>query len=337
MTQISTAPPEELQEAIASLLEERSRREFAERAARISARYRERRNTAQAVADESDALAYALFRLPATYAATSAVFAAIAERAPDFRPRRILDLGAGLGVASWAATQAWPEVEEIVMLDRSAEFLSLARRFAGAGSAPLAAARIIAGDMSDPPDFEESFDLVVASYALTEIPDSAFAMVLERAWSKCRGVLALIEPGTPRDYDRLTRARALLMAAGARIAAPCPHSAPCPMIAPDWCHFSVRLARSRDHKLVKNADAPFEDEKFAYLVAAREEAAIAPAAARILARPEALKYAVRLRLCTTHGIEQTTFLKRDRHRFGPIKKKAWGDEVDALEEATAKD
>lgn len=337
MTQISTAPPRVLQAAIAGLLEERPRRELAERAARISARFRDHENTAQAIADESDALAYALFRLPATYAASATVFGRIAERAPAFRPRRILDLGAGLGVASWAATEAWPGIETVVMVDRSAEFLALARRFAAAGGTALADARIVAGDMGAPPEFEEPFDLVASSYALTETPDPTFAAVIERAWRSCGGALALVEPGTPRDYERLMRARAQLVGAGAQIALPCPHSAPCPIIAPDWCHFSVRLARSRDHKLVKSADAPFEDEKFAYLVAAREQAPIAPAANRVLGRPETLKYGVRLRLCTNQGIEQTTFLKRDRHRFGSIRRKTWGDGVDPAEETTARD
>ncbi len=337
MKQFSTAPPPELQAAIASLLEERPRRALAERAARISALFRERGRTAQAIASESDALAYALFRLPATYAATIAVLAKLRERAPAFRPRRILDLGAGLGVAGWAALQIWPEIETVVMLDRSADFLALARRFAARGGVALAGAQIVSGDMERPPDLGAPFDLVVSSYAFTEIADRTLADVLDGAWRNCRGALALIEPGTPRDYRRLMRARTRLAAAGARIALPCPHASPCPIIEPDWCHFSVRLARSRDHKLVKGAAAPFEDEKFAYLVAAREEAGIAAAATRVLARPDALKYAVRLRLCTCRGIEEITIVKRDRQRFDSIKKNGWGDDVDALEETTARE
>lgn len=333
MTRFSTPPG--LQAAITGLLDERSRRELAARVSRISALFRERRRTSEAIADEDDALAYALFRLPATYAATSSVLARLAEQSPAFRPKRLLDLGAGLGVASWAALQVWPDIETIVMLDRSAEFLSLARRFAASGGPALADARIVSGDMVGPPDLGEPFDLVVSSYAVTEIPDVRLAGVVDAAWRNCRGALALIEPGTPRDHERLMRARALLVEAGASVALPCPHSAPCPLVAPDWCHFAVRLARSRDHKLVKGAAAPFEDEKFACLVAAREEAPLASAATRVLARPETLKYAVRLRLCTRRGVEEAVILKRDRHRFGSIKKKEWGDDVDALEETAA--
>lgn len=333
MTRFSTTPPAALTAAVARLLEERSRRELAERAARISAIYRAEGRTAQAIVDETDALAYALTRLPATYAATMSALSRLAEQAPDLYPRRMLDLGAGLGTASVAAGEAWPELEAFALLDRSRAFLDAARRLADAGAGALARARLVEGDLIAPPAFERC-DLVVASYALTEIAEDALGAVVDAAWAACDGALVIVEPGTPRDYRRLMRARERLLAAGARILAPCPHGAPCPIASPDWCHFSARLARSRDHRLVKGVDAPFEDEKFAYLVAARESLGAGPAAARALARPQPLKHGLRIRLCTAAGIEEVMFPKRDKRRFGPIKKKTWGDAV-ALEETPA--
>jgi ribosomal protein RSM22 (predicted rRNA methylase) len=324
VTRISTAPPQELTAALERLMDERSRKSLAERVTRISAIYRSGGTTAKAILEEEDALAYALYRLPATYAATLHALGRLAERAPDLAPRRMLDLGAGLGTASLAARALWPQMAENVLLDRSAPFLALARRLAGAA---LSEAEIVSGDISAPPDLGAPFDLVVASYALTEIAEERLGLALDAAWRSCSGALVLVEPGTPRDHARLMRMRARLVAAGARISAPCPHSAPCPLAAPDWCHFSVRLARSRDHKLLKGADVPFEDEKFAYLVATREESAIAPAPARLLARPEVLKHGLRIKLCATAGIEEVTVAKRDKSAFAPIKKKDWGDEV----------
>jgi ribosomal protein RSM22 (predicted rRNA methylase) len=104
---------------------------------------------------------------------------------------------------------------------------------------------------------------------------------------------------------------------------PCPHDRPCPLTAPDWCHFATRLARSRDHKLLKGADAPFEDEKFSYIVALRDPE---PARrARIIAPPRLGKWGVELRLCASQGIEETTIAKRDKPSFKNIRKSAWGD------------
>ncbi|MGL1585795.1 small ribosomal subunit Rsm22 family protein, partial [Vibrio parahaemolyticus] len=42
-----------------------------------------------------DALAYALARMPATYAAIAASLNALAEVNPEFAPQSLLDIGAG--------------------------------------------------------------------------------------------------------------------------------------------------------------------------------------------------------------------------------------------------
>jgi ribosomal protein RSM22 (predicted rRNA methylase) len=48
---------------------------------------------------------------------------------------------------------------------------------------------------------------VLASYALAEIAPGALRAVVERLWSACEGVLALVEPGTPAGYARILAAR----------------------------------------------------------------------------------------------------------------------------------
>ena len=89
--------------------------------------------------------------------------------------------------------------------------------------------------------------------------------------------------------------RAALIGAGAEVLAPCPHQRPCPLVAPDWCHFAVRLERTRDHKTLKSADVPFEDEKFSYLIAARPGVG-SRAGARIIKPPHRTKFDVTLPL-----------------------------------------
>jgi len=71
-----------------------------------------------------------------------------------------------------------------------------------------------------------------------------------------KGLLVLVEPGTPAGYGRILRARDRLVGLGATLAAPCPHHAACPLTGEDWCHFSVRLPRSRDHRLAKGGEVP---------------------------------------------------------------------------------
>ena len=70
--------------------------------------------------------------------------------------------------------------------------------------------------------------------------------------------------------------------------------------APDWCHFSQRLQRSRAHKQVKGAELPFEDERFSYVALTR--APVAQHRARVLAQPAVNKVAVTAKLCTPDGV-----------------------------------
>ena len=64
-------------------------------------------------------------------------------------------------------------------------------------------------------------------------------------------------------------------------------SGPCPLAAPDWCHFTQRLQRSRAHKQVKGAEVPFEDEKFAYVALTR--APLTAQFSRVLAQPPSIR------------------------------------------------
>ncbi|MES2725263.1 MAG: small ribosomal subunit Rsm22 family protein [Pseudomonadota bacterium] len=314
-------PPPALRAAIERELSGASRRNLAERTAATTAAYRAGRTSADAIRGVDDALAYTLARMPATYAACARVFAEAATRAPGFAPTSLLDAGSGPGGGSWAAREAWPGLESVTWLDASLPFLDLARRLAA--DTPLAEAEIRRGDLlaAELP----AADLVLASYALAEIAPGRQATLVTSLWAATHGILALVEPGTPDGYVRILAARDILLEAGAAILAPCPHQATCPLTTPDWCHFSVRLPRSRDHRLAKSAEVPFEDEKFAFLLAARPVVAGDRAGARILARPRAGKPGIDLKLCTPAGLEQRFVGKRDRPAHALVRRLDWGD------------
>jgi ribosomal protein RSM22 (predicted rRNA methylase) len=324
------ALPAEISATIAKLLEGRARKELAERATRISAGFRARKTSRELLQRQDDALAYALTRLPATFAANAAVMRRVLAEVPKFSPLSLLDAGCGLASASLAALECWPEIATVALLDRSPEFLALAAQLkASSRHGPLTEADMLAADlMSIPPGGGEA-DLVVASYALTEIADEALLGVAEALWSRARGALILIEPGTPRDHARLMALRERLITLGARIALPCPHQSPCPLTPPDWCHFAVRLPRSREHKLAKGADVPYEDEKYCYLAAFRDTEG--QRGARVIAPPHSVKWGVELRLCGPGGLENKTWPKRDKGLFQIVRKAGWGDSVPVME------
>ena len=320
----SSSPPAALAAALDALLDGQPRKELQARAQRMSEGFRARKPSSETIRDETDALAYALTRLPATYAATASVLRRLSEEVPEFSPSSLLDAGCGLASASFAALEIWPDIASVELFDRSAQFLALAGRLTQASPhAALERARVVAADLAGAAARRGRRSRrreLCADGNRRRRPARrrrrAVGARRPRAWRS-------IEPGTPRDYARLMTLRQRLIGAGARIALPCPHDRPCPLTAPDWCHFATRLARSRDHKLLKGADAPFEDEKFCYLVALRD---LEPARrARIIAPPRLGKWGIELRLCASKGIEETTIAKRDKASFKNIRKSAWGD------------
>lgn len=269
--------------------------------------------------------AYLVARLPATFAAVERVFSELARLRPDLRVASLLDAGSGPGTASWAALACWPGIEAFTFLDNSASFLSLAGELARQGPACLAGARALRGSIAAlPPDL--GADLVVAAYALAELPVDRAAVVAEGLWRVSRKALVLVEPGTPQGFARIRAARRHLVAAGVVPVAPCTHVLACPVAGDDWCHFSVRLARSRAHMHAKGASVPFEDERFSYLVMVRDGAP--PEGARIVAPPQHAKPGITFRLCSQGRLEQRHVARREAAAYKQTRKLDWGDLFD---------
>ena len=154
--------------------------------------------------------------------------------------------------------------------------------------------------------------------------------VIDKLWSATRGVLLIVEPGSPEGWRRGLEIRTALIAAGARLVGPCPHTAACALRSPDWCHFAQRLPRGREHRLAKGGAAPFEDEKFFWLAFERPVAR-APdrSAGRIIAPPRPGKPGLRLRLCRPDGrVEDAEILRRNRAVYARARRLGWGETFD---------
>ena len=297
--------------------------EIARHAAYQSARYRA--GGASQITETAEIAAYLTTRLPATFAAIKAALEHVRDRLPHFKPVSMLDFGAGPGTACWAATEIWPGIQSLTMTDRSESFLASARVLAGGSDRPALQNVQIENSRSLRDD--ELYDLVVAGYVFSELSKSAIDDVTSRIWDRCRGILVIVEPGTPNGYQRIISSRQALIKRRAVIAAPCASNESCPLESPDWCHFAVRLPRSRDHMRAKEARVPYEDEKYSFVAAARDSVPLTHCAPRIIAPVTATKAGLRFRLCTGHGISEETIPRRDRAAYRLHTRKKWGDAI----------
>jgi ribosomal protein RSM22 (predicted rRNA methylase) len=313
--------PAALTARIAALLEGVSRKDLAAKASAISAAYRAGDASVATISDEASVIAYVVSRMPATYAATLAVFEAIREASPEFAPTSLLDAGCGPGTASWAANQSWRGIAEVTMADSNPAFLAVAKMLAA--DLPSKATWLASSLHAS---IQPRADLVTAAYVLAEIAPAKLTQVVEQLWSSTNEVLVMIEPGTPAGFRRIRAAREQLIASGAHVLAPCTHDGACPIAGTDWCHFSQRLPRSRDHLKVKSASVPFEDERFSYVAVMRGPTERSNMA-RIIAPPEETKTGVTLPLCTARGLHRAFISRRQRDVFATLRKAKWGDTI----------
>jgi ribosomal protein RSM22 (predicted rRNA methylase) len=314
--------PSRLRQAVDAQLAGVSLAELAAAAQALSQRYRnEVRDGRLHIADDRLALAYIATRMPATYAAAHASLSALAVRSGETVPRSLLDIGAGPGTVMWAAADIWPEIEAATLVETSAPIRALGEKLAAETTLARVAWRAadLRGDLPD-----TRHDLVTLAYVLDELAPKDRGALVDRLWGLARQALVVVEPGTPAGWQRILAARAQLIAAGAHILAPCAHAMACPIAAPDWCHFSARVARSRVHRLAKGGEVPWEDEKFIYLAAARAPAETA--ASRVLAPPEAASGRVRLKLCQPDGTAAHRLVtRREGDVFKHARRVDWGD------------
>jgi ribosomal protein RSM22 (predicted rRNA methylase) len=274
--------------------------------------------------DAATAEAYAAARMPATFAASARAMEAAADRLPSFRPTTVLDVGAGTGAASWAATAVWPSLTTLTLVDRAPAAIALGRRLAMGEPGPVAAARWVVTDLEN--DLPDRADLVIGAYALGELPADAAAGVVARLWAATDRVLILVEPGSRAGFERIRVARSALIEAGGRVAAPCPSDDPCPIEDPAWCHFLARLDRSPLQRRAKSASRSWEDEPFSYVAVARPAAVDADPAARVvLGRPRQRPGVIELRICRDGRIEQRMLSRRDGPAWKAARDLAWGD------------
>ncbi|MEV5544957.1 small ribosomal subunit Rsm22 family protein [Streptomyces sp. NPDC052309] len=312
-----------LRAALAGLVDGLPPRQAAQAVERLIANYRGATPTdAPILRDRADVVAYAAYRMPATFEAVRSALAAFAAAAPDWAPGSHVDIGGGTGAATWAVGATWDGVRPVTVLDWAEPALALGREIAAANPA-LRDVRWQRSRIGSALTVE-STDLVTVSYVLNELTAADRAALVDVAASAAQAVV-IVEAGTPAGYERVIEARDRLVAAGFHVAAPCPHSAACPIVpGTDWCHFSARVSRSSLHRQVKGGSLAYEDEKFSYVAAARFP--VAPAASRVVRRPQIRKGQVLLDLCERdEQLRRRTVTKRHGDQYKAARDADWGD------------
>lgn len=275
------------------------------------------------ITSEIHRLAYLATRFPATFAANHSVLSEIRRLMPDQPITSLLDLGAGPGTASWAATQIFPDLQKITLVEQDEGLIQLGKSLAHTGENTLLEnAHWTRADLRTANTFP-AHDLVVISYALGELQQNTACEILKTAWSSANTALVIIEPGTMAGFNQIRKLRDNLIDLGGHLIAPCPHQKECPISQDDWCHFSQRVDRSSLHRRLKTGTLGHEDEKFSYIAASKNPTQ--PANARVLRHPKRRSGHAQLQLCTDGEIQTITVTRKDKNNWKRARKIDWGD------------
>ncbi len=281
------------------------------------------------ISDAALAVAYATYRMPATYAVCRRVLAEIAE---SVAPSSVVDLGGGTGAAAWAAVSAWAGVREVTVVDSSDAALRLGRELAAtSGESDVSAIEFVPADLTEEPS-GASADLAVVSYVLSELAEGDQRRVVETA-KRLAPVVAVIEPGTSDGYRRVLSVRDQLLSAGWQLLGPCPHAGACPLAEHpgEWCHAAVRVSRSADHRRAKAAALSYEDEKYSWVAAIAPTGIpthLTPPTARVLRHPLVRKGFVEFQVCRPDGTAgRDVVSKKQGERYRAARDLKWGDRL----------
>lgn len=232
----------------------------------LSTCYRARGRT-QDINNEALVAAYVSARMPATYAVMNTCFQILSAK---FAPSSLLDLGAGPGTAILTALDHWPNLKTATVIENNSSMNHFSKGLLKSLNAETSFEHIQKDILNF--SLSNTYDLVTLGYVLGEFNPEQQLKILETAWKATKSFLVITMPGTPHDYQALMFARNFLIQQKGHIIAPCPHNKKCPLEeTSNWCHFSIRINRTKSHKYTKQAYLSYEDEKFSYLIVSKNE------------------------------------------------------------------
>lgn len=300
--------------------------ELKELAQNLSNRYMNEKRAGQTLlSKEKEALAYSIMRMPATFCAVTTALRYTLNIANSCNIETVLDIGAGTGAATWAINKIISP-KEIICLERE-EAMKKVGQALMKYSTEMENVKWINEDITNATSIK-SADLIVTSYMINELKPEERKSVIQKLLNLDSKIILIIEPGTPEGFKNIKEIQKIALENGAYIVAPCTHQELCELPENDWCHTTVRVERNKIHKILKSADAPYEDEKFSYIAISKQN--LGTAESRILRHPIIETGKITLKLCTNGNIEEKIITKKDKEKFKLAKKKKCGDVIEII-------
>lgn len=294
----------------------------------LSNKYMKEERKGQALLSKDiEAISYSIIRMPATYCAVKMVLRQSLEYISECNS--YIDVGAGTGAASLAIIEDL-NIEKGLCIEREEAMQNLGKELLDCVQ-NKENIDWISLDI-EKKNINKKADLVITSYMLNEIRKENRLNIVKKLLDITNKYLIIIEPGTPAGFKNIRKIHEYAIENKIKILAPCIGNFKCTLPDDDWCHSIVRVERNKVHKYLKDGDAPYEDEKFSYIVLYKEnkenKAKIEiKKEVRVLRHPIIEKGKITLKICYNGIIEEKVITKKNKELFKIAKKAKCGDAI----------
>lgn len=322
--------PQSLNDAITQTITNQTNPEWLKRAEILHQRYmtRTKNENGNYISDYADTIAYLALRAPATYAQIYGALSQITELIPAFNPKSVLDIGSGPGTGIWAAKTVWTTINLATCIDKNEQLLITGEEITQKANIIKDVTWTKWDSIRDEALNVPMSDVVIVANVLNEMPINEARNLLGQAFNRCRGILIIVEPGTPFGID-IIQAAAKSFANKNLLLAPYIDNS-FVTNKENWLHFSQRFIRPEFQRRIRQrlridplAASDWEEAKYAYTAISKIPADI-NIWGRVIGLTQKQKGFIEIPILTKDGISNLKVMKRHKTNYNFAKDLKWG-------------
>ena len=311
--------PVDLQEKINSLYASINKQVLTDSRKGLTSRYKETRESGRSLIDsKTDGLVYAISRMPATYSGVYTLLNNLLEQGIIDGIESVFDVGSGTGAGYFATKEIFPDAE-ISLFERDSNMIQTFKKLDEDKD-------VVRFDFIKD-EFEEKADLVMTSYVLSEMNEEGRMSSVKKMINASSRYVLLIDTGTPRTYENFMKVKRMVPEYGWKVIAPC-MTEKCGL-KNDYCQFYARVERSSLQKMAKEASLSYEDEKYFYLLLAKDDVKLKQS--RVIRRPIIKTNVTELKVCDSSGVREVLVTKKNKEIYKKSKKTKINELIDLTE------
>lgn len=305
--------PSELSEKINELCQSLKTNEIKKIRENLTYKYKNKTGkSTDLIVSNDESITYAISRMPATYSVLYTLISELIEQKYiDIQKiDSISDFGSGTGSGYFALRQLFKNAK-ISLFEKNENMIKVFNFLSNVDKD-----YVYSFDLTNE-EINEKFDFILSSYVLSELNEKDRQFAFKKLLNSSNKYVLIVDTGTPNTYKSMMSLKKLASELGFNTIAPC-NNLVCPL-QNDYCQFYARVERSKIMRQSKSGSLPYEDEKYFYLLFAKDISNL-DGKSRIIRRPIIRANEVELKLCTLNGVETHKFTIKYKDKFKQAKK-----------------